>query len=159
MKEYEVTKDMIKEAVLMSKDMGTLNGSLLQGQGNTWGFLGEIIASKALAAEHKNTYDYDLVPPLGHTVDVKTQRVSSIPRSQFHCNVNEHSIKQKCDYYAFVRVHSDLTTAWYLGKIGKQQFLEKATYREKGSATTNFIFKFNCYSITIDQLEDSTLDE
>ena len=159
MKEYEVTKDMIKEAVLMSKDMGTLNGSLLQGQGNTWGFLGEIIASKALAAEHKNTYDYDLITPLGHTVDVKTQRVSSIPRSQFHCNVNEHSIKQKCDYYAFVRVHSDLTIAWYLGKIGKQQFLDTATYREKGSATTNFIFKFNCYSITIDQLEDSTLDE
>ena len=159
MKEYEVTKDMVKEAVLMSKDMGTLNGSLLEGQGNTWGFLGEIIASKALAAEHKNTYDYDLVTPLGHTVDVKTQRVSSIPRSQFHCNVNEHSIKQRCDYYAFVRVHSDLTTAWYLGKIGKQQFLDTATYREKGSATTNFIFKFNCYYITIDQLEDSTLDE
>jgi len=159
MKEYEVTKDMIKEAVLMSKDMGTLKGSLLQGQGNTWGFLGEIIAAKALHAEHKNTYDYDLVTPLGLKVDVKTQRVSSIPRSQFHCNVNEHSIKQKCDYYAFVRVHSDLTTAWYLGKIGKQQFMKKATYREKGSATTNFIFKFNCYSITIDQLEDYTLDE
>jgi len=159
MKEYEVTKDMIKEAVLMSKDMGTLKGSLLQGQGNTWGFLGELIAAKALHAEHKNTYDYDLITPLGLKVDVKTQRVSSIPRSQFHCNVNEHSIKQKCDYYAFVRVHSDLTTAWYLGKIGKQQFLKQATYREKGSATTNFIFKFNCYSITIDQLEDSTLDE
>jgi len=159
MKEYEVTKDMIKEAVLMSKDMGTLKGSLLQGQGNTWGFLGELIAAKALHAEHKNTYDYDLITPLGLKVDVKTQRVSSIPRSQFHCNVNEHSIKQKCDYYAFVRVHSDLTTAWYLGKIGKQQFLKQATYREKGSATTNFIFKFNCYSITIDQLEDYTLDE
>ena len=71
MKEYEITKDMIKEAVAMSKDMGTLNGSLLEGQGNTWGFLGEIIAAKALAAEHKNTYDYDLITPLGHTVDVK----------------------------------------------------------------------------------------
>ena len=159
MKEYEITKDMIKEAVVMSKDMGTLNGSLLEGQGNTWGFLGEIIAAKALAAEHKNTYDYDLITPLGHTVDVKTQRVSSIPRPQFHCNVNEHSIKQKCDYYAFVRLHSDLTTAWYLGKMGKPQFMQQAMYREKGSATTNFIFKFNCYSITIDELDSLTLDD
>ena len=159
MKEYEVTKDMIKEAVVMSRDMGTLKGSLLQGQGNTWGFLGELVAAKALSAEHKNTYDYDLITPLGRTIDVKTQRVSSIPRPEFHCNVNEHSIKQNCDYYAFVRVHSDLTTAWYLGKIGKKEFMKRATYREKGSATTNFIFKFNCYSITIDQLDDSTLDE
>ena len=154
MKEYEITKDMIKEAVVMSKDMGTLNGSLLEGQGNTWGFLGEIIAAKALAAEHKNTYDYDLITPLGHTVDVKTQRVSSIPRPQFHCNVNEHSIKQKCDYYAFVRVHSDLEVAWYLGKMKKENFLDKSTYRKKGSATTNFILKFNCYSITIEELEN-----
>ena len=131
MKEYEITKDMIKEAVLMSKDMGTLNGSLLEGQGNTWGFLGEIIAAKALAAEHKNTYDYDLITPLGHTVDVKTQRVSSIPRSQFHCNVNEHSIKQKCDYFAFVRIHSDLETAWYLGKIKKEDLVVYLKQQQK----------------------------
>ena len=41
MKEYEITQDMIVESVRMSKDMGVLNGSLLNGQGNAWGFLGE----------------------------------------------------------------------------------------------------------------------
>ena len=159
MKEYEITQDMIAESVRMSKDMGVLNGSLLNGKGNAWGFLGEIVAAKELNAEHKNTYDYDLVMADGSTIDVKTQRVSSVPRPQFQCNVNEPSIKQKCDYYAFVRIHSDLTTAWYLGKMGKPQFMQQAMYREKGSATTNFIFKFNCYSITIDELDSLTLDD
>jgi len=154
MKEYEITQDMIAESVRMSKDMGVLNGSLLNGQGNAWGFLGEIVAAKELNAEHKNTYDYDLVMADGSTIDVKTQRVSSVPRPQFQCNVNEPSIKQKCDYYAFVRVHSDLEVAWYLGKMKKEDFLDKSTYRKKGSATTNFIFKFNCYSITIEELEN-----
>lgn len=154
MTEYEITKEMIKDAVTKSKEMGQLSGSLLNGEGNSWGFLGEAVAAKALNAEQKNTYDYDLMLPDNTTVDVKTQRVSSIPRPQFHCNVNEPSIKQLCDYYAFVRVHSDLKTAWYLGKIKKEDFLKKATYRKKGSATTNFIFKFNCYSILIEELEE-----
>ena len=154
MQQYEITKDMIKNSVLKSNEMGELSGSLLEGKGNAWGFLGEEVAAKALNAERNNTYDYDLVLEDGSKVEVKTQRVSSIPRPQFHCNVNEPSIKQKCDYFAFVRIHSDLETSWYLGKIKKEDFLKRAEYRKKGSATTNFIFRFNCYSITIEELDE-----
>lgn len=151
--EFSVSEKVLKKAEEKAYDMGTFRGSILNGKGNVSGFIGEIILADILNAEIQNTFDYDLVMQDGSKIDVKTQTVKSVPRPYYECNVNEHSIKQRCDYYAFTRLHSNLSKGWYLGKISKGKFLDVAKYCKAGSASANFIFKLNCYTIPIKELE------
>jgi len=151
MQAFNISSKMLSEACEMASKMGALRGSLLRGKGNVSGFVGEIAVRDILRAEQKNTYDYDLVLDDGSTVDVKTQAVNSVPRDYYECNLNQHSVKQNCNYFAFVRVLSNMSKGWYLGKISKENFLAKAKFNRSGSMAEsgNFIFKLNTYTLRI----------
>ena len=153
--EFDITPEMVSVAENKSRDMGVLNNSLLQGKGNLSGFIGEIAVKDILGATADNTYDWDLILDNGSTVDVKTQAVNSIPQPYYDCNINEHSMKQSCNYFAFTRILSDLSRGWYLGMISKKKLLEKATFNRAGSPAANFMFRFNCYTIPIQDINDS----
>ena len=155
-KTFEISPEMLSEAQEKAMEMGALRGSILQGKGNLSGFVGEIAVRDILTATQSNTYNYDLTLDDGSTVDVKTQAVNSIPREYYECNLNEHSTKQECDYYAFARVLSDLSKGWYLGKIKKKEFMKRAKLNHAGSlsASGNFVFKLNTYTIKIGDIEN-----
>jgi hypothetical protein len=155
MKEVKVSQQMVDAAINKSKSMGTLNNSITSGKGNVAGFLGEAVAALILGADESNTYDYDIQLEDGTTIDVKTKRTSVPPRKHYECSVAELNTKQKCDYYAFVRVHNDLHTAWFLGVYPKSKYYEDAVYLRKGEVdpSNNFTVKSNCYNMPISQLE------
>ena len=65
---------------------------------------------------------------------------------------------QNCDEYAFVSVMKDLSYAWYLGKIDKATFYQKAKFYKEGDydpespRTKSFYFKADCYNLPVSQL-------
>jgi|TARA_R110000765_G_scaffold323168_1_gene414866 hypothetical protein len=154
MKELEITLDMIGKARTKSTEMGVLKNSIIRGNGNIAGFVGEQIALCCLGGEWQNTYEYDILMPNGQRVDVKTKQTSVTPLPDYDCSIAKFNTKQKCDSYAFVRVKKDLTVGWYLGKIDKDDFFNKARFMKKGTVdpSNNYKVQADCYNIKIKEL-------
>jgi len=153
--EVPISLDMIRIANRKALRMGVLNNSITNGRGTSAGYIGEMITAQILDAESSNTYDYDLILNSGETVDVKTKRVTSPPKEYYSCSVANFRKAQNCDYYAFTRVTRDLKRGWYLGKIKKEDFFNKATYHKRGDidSSNNFTVSANCYNIPIKELK------
>jgi hypothetical protein len=153
--EIKITPAMVQKAKTKAAQMGALNNSIRQGDGNLVGFLGEQIAQQVLGATEKNSYHYDLVLPNGQTIDVKTKQTTVKPRVDYDCSVAAFNTKQQCDYYAFVRVKSDLTTGWYLGAYKKSEYFQNAVSLKKGQIdpSNNFTVKADCYNMKISDLQ------
>ena len=73
MYEFAIPYRMLQTAQQMADEMGKLNNSIRQGEGNVYGFLGELVFAKITGGEQDNTYDWDVVMPDGATVDVKSK--------------------------------------------------------------------------------------
>jgi hypothetical protein len=160
MKEIKITKEMIDYAIKESNKMGSLKNSITSGDGNIVGFLGELIATQNIGGMIDNTYDYDiLLDDFQTTVDVKTKKTTVKPLDHYECSVAEYNIKQKCDYYCFVRIKTDLSVGWYLGAYKKNDYFKDATKLIKGDIdpSNNFIVKANCFNLKISQLNPSLL--
>jgi hypothetical protein len=153
--ELQPTKQEISIAITMSHEMGSLNNSITRGAGNVAGFLAEIVLARHLNAIQANTYDYDLILPDGRTVDVKTKRTTVAPQPHYECSVAAFNTRQKCDYYAFARVHSSLQKVWLLGTMEKQAYYDGAVKHKKGDIdpSNNFTFKADCYNMKISDLK------
>ena len=106
--EVEITEEMKKRAWAKSREMGVIKNSIMKGDGNIAGFLGEEIANVVIDGTINNTYDYDLVSQEGIKYDVKTKRCTSPPKPYYDCSVANFNTKQKCDRYVFVRIERDL---------------------------------------------------
>jgi hypothetical protein len=152
--EILITDEMRELAKAKADEMGTLRNSISNGDGNTIGFLGELLANQILKGTLKNTYEYDLVLDNGSTVDVKTKRAKVKPKGYYECSVAAYNTKQQCDYYCFVRVTNDLTRGWVLGMIKKDDYYKEAQFRKKGEldGDNSFEIKADCYNLKIDQL-------
>ncbi len=136
--------------------MGRLHNSIRRGEGNAYGFLGEIVLAKAIGATIQNTFDYDLV--VGKfKIDVKTKACTSEPQPDYDCSVAAFNIKQACDYYMFVRILEDFSKVWLLGKKKKEDYYKEARFCEKGEidelSTFDWRFKADCYNLSISALE------
>ena len=155
MQEVKITKLMKEIAIEKAKSLPSLNNSIMQGQGNYVGFLGEEVAKEVLGCSSKNTYDYDLVLPNGKTVDVKTKKTGFKPKPHYECSVASYNTKQSCDYYAFVRVNDETDTAWFLGVYKKESYYQDAKLLKKGEIdpSNNFTVKADCYNLPISALE------
>jgi len=156
MEEYKVHKEDLQKAEDMAKELGGLRNSITKGQGNLAGFLGEVVVARVTGSQHKNTYDYDLVSPAGHTVDVKTKRTNYPPKDYYSCSVAGFNTRQKCDVYCFVRVKNDMSKVWILGYYPKERYFQDATFHKKGEVDpdNSFTFKADCYNLPINQLVD-----
>jgi hypothetical protein len=153
--ELDITEEQASKAKELAKDLGTLNNSITRGQGNLAGFIGEVAVADYIGASHANTYDYDLVTADNKTVDVKTKRTNYPPRDHYDCSVAAFNTRQKCDYYAFVRVKNDLTKVWILGFYDKRKYFQDAKFHTKGEfdPSNNFTFKADCYNMPIKSLQ------
>lgn len=149
-------KNQIQIAKEESKKIGALNNSILKGDGNVYGVLGEILLSEYLGAKRVNTYDFDIVK-LGKKIDVKTKQCTSQPKENYFCSIASFNIKQDCDIYAFVRILNDFSKAWILGALTKHEFYSQAKFYKKDdldpSSDIGFRFRADCYNIEISKLK------
>jgi hypothetical protein len=157
--EVDITSVMLEKAHQLAKELGELNNSITKGEGNIVGFLGEEVALKVLLdrgnkCERSNTYDFDIIVN-SKKIDVKTKLTSVIPKEYYSCSVASFNTKQKCDYYAFVRVYKDLSKAWWCGLYKKEDYYKDAVFMKKGQVDpdNNFIVKADCYNLPISRLK------
>ena len=164
--EYQIPRRMERAAQWRADEMGQLNNSIRQGEGNVYGFLGELVFAKITGATIDNTYDWDARMPVrqsdglilnldGPTVDIKSKCVTSRPLPHYECSVASIGTHQRCDYYAFVRVLKDCSVAWYLGAMLKSDFLRQATFMEAGvweDPANGWSPTIDCYNIAISSL-------
>ena len=81
--EIQITESMKKRAWHKARSMGKLKNSILQGEGNIAGFLGEEVVNDLIDGTISNTYDYDIVyktKSQNIKYDVKTKRCTSPPK-------------------------------------------------------------------------------
>jgi len=154
--EVLITDFMRKIAHDRSEKMGTLRNSISKGEGNVIGFLGELAALTLVGGKIVDTYDYDILLPDNRTIDVKSKRAKVKPLAHYECSVSAYNIKQKCDFYCFVRVTNEFDKAWVLGIIEKPQFYKQANFVKKGTldGDNNFEIKDDCYNLKIQELDD-----
>ena len=155
MVKFKIKKEWVEEAEKKAKELGVLKHSIMKGQRNVIGFIGEIVVANFLKAKIENTYDYDLIKN-GVKVDVKSKRCSSEPKPYYECSVAAYNTKQKCDFYVFTRILESLDTAWICGIIKKSDFFKKANFYKKGyTDTSNMLtFREDTYNLKIDDLID-----
>jgi len=155
MQQIAIPLSMLEKARLKAQEMGRLHNSITRGQGNIAGFIGEEVARSVLGGDENNTYDYDLITESGMRVDVKTKRTGFEPKDHYECSVAAFNTKQDCDMYAFVRVHNDLHTAWFLGVYPKKDYFNDAVFLKKGDVdpSNNFKVKADCYNMAIKDLQ------
>ena len=153
--EVTPTREQVLEARREAGNLGPIAGSILGGQGNTIGFLGEIIVRDLTGYKQVNTSDYDLlVEQSGRRVDVKSKQCKSTPHPSYDCSVAAHGTQQDCDDYVFVRIHNNLSRAWILGTIPKVEYFNKATRYQKGDLdeSNGYVVKADCYNLKISEL-------
>ena len=134
-----------------------LKDSYREGEGRLVGIIGELIAETALSGKRKNDYNRDIVYGDKVKVEVKTKESDYFPRPDWNCTVYAANARQECDEYAFVRVKKDYSGGWYLGKIPRQEFLEKAVFAKKGELDPNshipYPFPADCYNLLLSELK------
>ena len=155
-KEVSIPIEMIDIARKKADEMGTLRNSITKGDGNIFGFLGELIVAKYLGIKVDNTYDFDMKLHNGKKIDVKTKATSVKPKLNYECSIAAYNIKQVCDFYVFSRVHKNMNTGWVLGYMPKKAYLDTATQLKKGDydPSNNFTVKADCYNLEIEKLYD-----
>lgn len=155
---YELTikPEWLIQAQKEASSLGELNNSIRHGEGNVYGFLGEIILCNITAAVLDRTYDYDIIYD-GKKIDVKTKCCTSTPRPEYFCSVADYNTRQQCDYYTFMRILKDFSKAWVLGTISKEDFFKQATFGKKGeldpTSNLGWRFKADCFNLPVSALK------
>ena len=155
--EVKITEDMKKRAWAKAREMGGIKNSIMKGDGNIAGFLGEEVANVVIGGIINNTYDYDLVSEDGIKYDVKTKRCTSPPKPYYDCSVANFNTKQKCDRYVFVRIENKNKRwgrAWVLGWLTHDNYFKKARKLTKGQKdpSNGFIVRADCHNVAISEL-------
>jgi len=156
--EINITDEQRKRANELY-EFNVLKGSVTRGVGNEVGALGEIIVLDRYQnkATYAGDYNYDLIIK-GKKVDVKTKKQNVPPANHHTFNIFAYNTKQKCDYYCFVVIHSNLQRGWIVGWKDKQEFFDTATFRKKGEIddtipNCSWTFKGDCYCLKITELD------
>jgi hypothetical protein len=165
MHEYPVTRSVMllaqRKAALMPKSP---RNSIREGAGTLVGCIGEIILCRVLGAtlvSPDNPYNFDMLVG-DKTYEAKTKECTSIPRPHYFATVAASNTKQKCDYYAFLRVlrpkGGDYLKAWVMGWIPKEEFYDLAVFYREGDIDPtsppgySFDFKADCYNVPYSKL-------
>lgn len=121
---------------------GSLNNkTLMDGEGNTSGYAGELIVNKYLKSKGfkyvgDKSKDYDFQSG-GIKLDVKSKGNSVQPKIDYDCTIPQYQRRQNCTHYVFVRINKDLTGGWINGWISKEEFGQLASARTSGQSYNN----------------------
>lgn len=159
MLKIQITDKMKKVAKEKAQEMGELKNSILNGEGNMTGFLGEEIVKTFLSARSSNTKDYD-ISYKKKKYDIKTKLTSKEPLPEYDCSIAAYNTVQKCDGYIFVRIQKDkednLVCGWILGWMDKEGYFQNAEYWPKGKIdpSNGYRVKASCYNVKIKDLKN-----
>jgi len=157
--ERKVTTPIITKAHKKSIELGSLNNSITNGEGNLVGFVGEGLLNEYLLEQGQmskwsNTYEYDIVLNGDITIDVKSKKTNFIPKLDYECSVAALNTKQACDVYVFTRVKGDMSIGWILGFLPKKDYFDLASLMKKGmiDPSNGWKVKTDCYQVPINKL-------
>jgi len=158
-----ISVEMSERARHRAEAMGSLPNSVIKGQGNLTGFLGEEIVMES-AKKRRNVkllddYNGDLLIN-GRIIEVKSQvqRVERMPAPNYLVNVLSESVHQTPEFYIFTRIleRTDYyyPHGWICGTISATEFFGKAVLRKKGhrNEDNGFTTHTDCYMLPIKEL-------
>jgi len=128
-----------REQIELAEELFTfrnLKNSITKGESQIYGALGEIVVIEyykkhGVNAEHVGTFDYDIIIA-NKKVDVKTKKVNNPPQLFHNATIPAFNVLQKTDIYYFVYVMSDMTKAYLVGWLYKEEFFNKAELKRSG---------------------------
>jgi hypothetical protein len=146
--EVDITSDMCERAEAKAAQLGALKNSILEGNGNLSGYLGEEAAISTYPnAEHVDSYDYDITIA-GRTFDVKTKKRTVPPQSSYECSVAAVNTHQNADFYLFVSLWN-YVKAYIVGFMPKCEYIERARFLHKGEidGSNHFKVRDDCFNM------------
>jgi hypothetical protein len=157
-----ITLDITPEQLKRAEEhfaFGVLNNSIMHGESNIYGALGEILVADyyrnfGFTVDMESTYDYDLIIE-NKKIDVKSKKTTVIPCGHYNCSVASYNTKQKCDAYFFVLINEEKTKGYLLGLMPKKKFFAEATFNKKGEVDpqgNGWKFRADCYNLAISKL-------
>lgn len=156
MQYFNINQDTINYAHIKAQELGKLNNSVLDGEGNITGFIGECIVNKYLNSMIYNTYNFDIIYN-NIRIDVKTQKLTIYKKKPYPtCSIQETSKNQKCDIFVFVCINFNKTYGWILGFLEKDNYIKESILYKAGQFNYNqrFKYKYNCLVLPTIKLKD-----
>ena len=159
MLKVDITDDMVKRARDISNPEKQFNQNKIGRRANLTGALGEIVVGDFLKVTRhvyksfKEMYDYD-INYKDIKIEVKTKLVSREPKPFYDCSIFGYNPHQKCDQYWFVNLNKNLTHAFILGYISKDEFKQKAVFYKAGTNRGNLVYKWDNYVVKAYDLND-----
>ena len=155
MTKLEITPGQIERAKNLFS-FNKLKNSIKEGEGNLLGAIGEIVAFDYYEQQdklviHSGDFNFDLLID-GSKIEVKTMEVNATPKEYHECNVSLYNAEQKCDYYLFLNVDSNHSTAFIKGYVSKERFKKIRQLRLKGEKNGSFEYKCDTFVILNNQL-------
>ena len=157
-----ISNDQIERAKKISNPTLKFKQNKIGERAYLTGAVGEIIVGDYLKTtphvykSFQEMYDYD-INYKGTRIEVKTKLVNNPPKPFYDCTIFGYSKKQKCDQYWFVNVIKNMTHAYIMGYINKDDFFRNAEFCEAGTSRGNLVYKWDNYVIKAFELSDPTL--
>ena len=151
----QITESQIERAKKLFS-FNKLKNSLRNGEGNLLGAIGEIVAFDYYQEQdklviHSGDFNFDLLID-GSKIEVKTMEVNATPKEYHECNVSLYNAEQQCDYYLFLNVDSNHSTAYIKGYVSKQRFKKIRQLRLKGEKNGSFEYTCDTFVVLNSQL-------
>tara|TARA_R100001530_G_scaffold74857_3_gene52668 strand:- start:4097 stop:4669 length:573 start_codon:yes stop_codon:yes gene_type:complete len=171
-------QDMVDRAKEWAESIGSLNRSIISGEGNFAGRIGELALAHYLGVEVEDHKDYDLIYK-GDKIEVKTKRRSCAPLPDYDVSVAKTSGHQKADRYIFISlqfsekkfcgkpyagkgrvggaIYNGLEFVWLCGDMDVKEYFLKAKLWRKGDKdkSNNFHTQADMYNMKIKDLNET----
>lgn len=147
--EIDITREQIEKAEELFS-FRNLKNSITKGESQIYGALGEIVVldyykQYGVHSEYVGSFDYDIIIA-NKKVDVKTKKVNNPPQMDHNATIPAVNTFQKTDIYYFVYVLSDMTKAYLIGWLYKEEFFNKAELKRSGEVDRlGWTFKTDTY--------------
>jgi len=147
--EIDIKREQIERAEELFS-FRNLKNSITKGESQIYGALGEIVVldyyeKHGVNAQYVGSFDYDIIIA-NKKVDVKTKKVNNPPQLEHNATIPACNVLQKTDIYYFVYVMSDMTKAYLVGWLYKDEFFAKAELKKSGEVDRlGWTFKADTY--------------
>lgn len=149
---------LLKRASAWADELGSLRGSIEDGDGNTAGRFGELLFQELFGGTIADHYEYD-VWYNGLSIDVKTKRRTVKARPHYEASIADHNPDQDCDLYYFVSIQAGdveepYRSADLLGYISPSEYHANAEFHAEGDKdpANGFVFSADCYNLPYNEL-------
>jgi len=140
-----------------AEEVGSLRGSIEDGDGNVAGRFGELVYREVFGGTIEDDYDYDILQN-DVKIDVKTTRRTVPVQPHYNAVVANWNTEQDCDIYYFVSVLGEdaeepFSKAWLCGYSTPDNFYTEAVERSKGDRDGyGFRFPAACYTLHYEEM-------